>query len=225
MSNHLPQIQGVIFDLDGVLTDTAEFHYQAWQKLADEAGLPFDREANEALRGLSRRESLMQRVGDRSFSEETIQAMMDKKNGYYVDLIQNITSAELLPGALALLDELRQAGVKVGIGSGSKNARTIIDKLGIADRLDAIADGYSVKNSKPAPDVFLHAASLLELEPSQCAVVEDAGAGVAAALAAGMWAIGLGPAERVGAAHMVLPSLDGVTWTDLQAKLAQAKPC
>ena len=218
------QLKGVIFDLDGVLTDTAEFHYQAWQQLADEAGLPFDRAANEALRGLSRRESLMQIVGDRTFSEDTIQSMMDKKNGYYVNLIQNITSDELLPGSLALLDELRQAGIKIAIGSGSKNARSIIDKLGIGDRIDAIADGYSVSNSKPAPDVFLHAAGLLELEPSQCAVVEDAGAGVEAALAAGMWAIGLGPAERVGAAHVVLPSLDGVTLADLTSKFPQAQP-
>ncbi|MDJ0706088.1 MAG: beta-phosphoglucomutase [Leptolyngbyaceae cyanobacterium MO_188.B28] len=218
------ELKGVIFDLDGVLTDTAEFHYQAWQQLADETGLPFDREANEALRGLSRRESLMRILGDRTFSEEAIQSMMDKKNGYYVALIQNITAAELLPGSVALLDELRQAGIKAAIGSGSKNARTIIDKLGIGDRIDAISDGYSVSNSKPAPDVFLHAAGLLGLEPSQCAVVEDAGAGVEAALAAGMWAIGLGPAERVGAAHVVLPSLDGITLTDLTSKLAQAQP-
>ena len=225
MSNHPLHLQGVIFDLDGVLTDTAEFHYQAWQQLADEAGLPFDRQANEALRGLSRRESLMQIIGDRTFSEETIQAMMDQKNGYYVELIQNITSAELLPGALALLDELRRAGIKIAIGSGSKNARAIIDKLGIGDRIDAIADGYSVSRSKPEPDVFLHAASLLDLKPTHCAVVEDAGAGVEAALAAGMWAVGLGPAERVGAAHVVLPSLAGVTWADLKAKLAQAKLC
>lgn len=223
MSNLSPHIQGIIFDLDGVLTDTAEFHYQAWQQLADEVGLPFNRQANEALRGLSRRESLMQIVGDLAFSEETLQAMMDKKNGRYVELIQHITSADLLPGVLPLLDELQQAGVKVGIGSGSKNARTIIDKLGIGDRIDAIADGYSVSRSKPAPDLFLHAAGLLELEPSQCAVVEDAGAGVEAALAAGMWAVGLGPAERVGAAHVVLPSLEGVTLAALEAELAQAK--
>lgn len=221
---NLSELKGVIFDLDGVLTDTAEFHYQAWQKLADEAGLPFDRAANEALRGLSRRESLMRILGDRTFSEEAIQSMMDKKNGYYVALIQNITSDELLPGSLALLDELRQAGIKTAIGSGSKNARAIIDKLGIGDRIDAIADGYSVSNSKPAPDVFLHAAGLLELEPSHCAVVEDAGAGVEAALAAGMWAIGLGPAERVGAAHIVLPSLADVTLAKLTSKLAQIQP-
>jgi len=213
------QIGGVIFDLDGVLTDTAEFHYRAWQKLADEEGLPFNRQANEALRGVSRRESLMQIIGNKVFSEQQIQEMMDRKNRYYVESIQNITSADLLPGALALLDELRQAGIKIAIGSASKNAQTVVEKLGIADRVDAIADGYSVQRPKPAPDLFLFAANQLGLEPSHCVVVEDAAAGIEAALAAGMWTVGLGPTERVGAAHVVLPSLEGVTWADLRAKL------
>jgi len=213
------QIGGVIFDLDGVLTDTAEFHYRAWQKLADEEGLPFNRQANEALRGVSRRESLMQIIGNKVFSEQQIQEMMDRKNRYYVESIQNITSADLLPGALALLDELRQAGIKIAIGSASKNAQTVVEKLGIADRVDAIADGYSVQRPKPEPDLFLFAANQLGLEPSHCVVVEDAAAGIEAALAAGMWTVGLGPPERVGAAHVVLPSLEGVTWADLRAKL------
>ena len=214
------QIQGFIFDLDGVLTDTAEYHYRSWQRLADEEGLPFDRQANEALRGVSRRESLLLIVGNRQYPEEKLQEMMDRKNRYYVESIQNITSAELLPGALTLLDELRQAGIKISIGSGSKNARMVMEKLGIADRVDAIADGYSVQRAKPAPDLFLFAANLLGLEPAHCVVVEDAGAGIEAALAAGTWAVGLGPAERVGAAHVVLPSLEGVRWADLRAKLS-----
>lgn len=213
------QIGGAIFDLDGVLTDTAEFHYRAWQKLADEEGLPFNRQANEALRGVSRRESLMQIIGNKVFSEQQIQEMMERKNRYYVESIQNITSADLLPGALALLDELRQAGIKIAIGSASKNAQTVVEKLGIADRVDAIADGYSVQRPKPEPDLFLFAANQLGLEPSHCVVVEDAAAGIEAALAAGMWTVGLGPPERVGAAHVVLPSLEGVTWADLCAKL------
>jgi kojibiose phosphorylase len=214
------EIRGVIFDLDGVLTDTAEFHYRAWQRLADEEGLPFNRQANEALRGVSRRESLMRIIGDRVFSEAQIQEMMDRKNRYYVESIQNISPDDLLPGAIALLDELKQAGIKIAIGSASKNARTVVEKLGIADRVDAIADGYSVQRPKPAPDLFLFAANQLGLEPRQCVVVEDAAAGIEAALAAGMWTVGLGPAQRVGTAHVVLPSLEGVTWTDLHAKFA-----
>ncbi|MBH8562916.1 beta-phosphoglucomutase [Nostoc sp. CENA67] len=215
-------IRGVIFDLDGVLTDTAEYHYLAWQKLADEEGIPFNRQANEALRGVSRRASLMLIIGDRQYSEAQIQEMMERKNRYYVELIQNISSKDLLPGAIALLDELKQAGIKTAIGSGSKNARTVLEKLGIADKVDAILDGYSVQQPKPAPDLFLHAAKQLGIEPKQSVVMEDAAAGIEAALAGGMWAIGLGPVERVGAAHVVLPSLKGITWTDIQAKLNEA---
>lgn len=214
-------IRGFIFDLDGVLTDTAEYHYLAWQKLADEEGLPFNREANEALRGVSRRESLLRIVGDRYYSEEQLQEMMDRKNRYYVELIANISPKDLLPGVLNLLDELRQAGIKIAIGSASKNARTVVEKLGIADRIDAIADGYSVQNPKPAPDLFLYAAKLLGLEPAQCVVVEDAQAGIEAARAGGMRTVGIGPASRVGAADVVLPNLANVHWADLRAKLSQ----
>ncbi|WP_341530763.1 beta-phosphoglucomutase [Nostoc sp. UHCC 0302] len=218
-STQSPDIRGVIFDLDGVLTDTAEYHYLGWQRLADEEGIPFNREANEALRGVSRRASLMLIVGDRPYSEAQIQEMMERKNRYYVEYLENISTKDLLPGALELLNELRQAGIKIAIGSGSKNARTVLEKLGIADKIDAIADGYSVQQPKPAPDLFLYAANLLGLEPSQCVVVEDAAAGIEAALAGGMWAVGLGPPERVGAAHVVLPSLAGVKWADIEAKL------
>ncbi|AFY77338.1 beta-phosphoglucomutase [Pleurocapsa sp. PCC 7327] len=213
------KIQGVIFDLDGVLTDTAEFHYRAWQRLADEEGIPFDRQANEALRGISRRESLMRIVGDRNYTEAQLEEMMERKNRYYVESIQDITPDNLLPGARELLDELRAAGIKIAIGSASKNARMVIEHLGIADKVDAIADGYSVQLSKPAPDLFLHAAELLGLEPFQCVVVEDAESGIEAGLAAGMLTVGLGPAERVGKAHVVLPSLEGISWEDLQSQL------
>lgn len=223
MTSSLPSsdIQGVIFDLDGVLTDTAEYHYRAWQRLADEEGLPFDRQANEALRGVSRRASLMKIIGNRSYSEAQIEDMMERKNQYYVDSIQSISSDDLLPGALALLKELKQAGIKTALGSASKNARPVIEKLGIAEYIDVIGDGHSVERPKPAPDLFLFAAGELGLAPEHCVVVEDAAAGIEAALAGGMWAVGLGPVERVGEAHVVLPSLAEVHWTDLLAKLQQ----
>ena len=241
-----PNIRGFIFDLDGVLTDTAEFHYRAWQRLADEAGLPFDRQANEALRGVSRRESLLLILGERQYSEAALQEMMDRKNRYYVELIQTITPKDLLPGVVELLDELRQSGIKIAIGSASKNARTVIEKLGIADRVDAIADGYSVDQPKPAPDLFLYAATQLGLDPAQCVVVEDAPVGIEAAIAAGMGTIGLGSAvgkvsgvgisaagisaagisaagisavENRATAHIVLPNLMGVHLSDLQTQL------
>ncbi|BAZ81288.1 beta-phosphoglucomutase [Sphaerospermopsis kisseleviana CS-549] len=211
-------IQGVIFDLDGVLTDTAEYHYQAWQRLADEEGILFSRQANEALRGISRRASLMLIIGNRRYSDTQIQEMMERKNDYYVELIENITPDNLLPGAVSLLDDLRQAGLKIALGSASKNAHVVVEKLGISDKLDAIADGYSVHKPKPAPDLFLFAAQQLGLPPQQCVVFEDAAAGIDAALAAGMWAVGMGPPERVGNAHIVLPSLAGMTWEKLQEK-------
>ena len=221
-SAHVPNIQGVIFDLDGVLTETAEYHYRGWQRLADEEGIPFDRQANEAMRGLSRQDSLLQMLGDRSRTEEQLQEMMERKNRYYLEFIKDVSPADLLPGAVELLDELRSAGIKVAIGSASKNAQEVIQRLGVGDRVDTISDGYSVTRSKPAPDLFLHAANQLGLAPEHCVVVEDAASGVEAALAAGMWAVGLGPVERVGAAHVVLPSLAGVHWSDLLAKLSQS---
>ena len=219
---HFPDVRGVIFDLDGVLTETAEYHYRGWQRLADEEGIPFDRQANEAMRGLSRRDSLLHLLNGHSRTEEQIQEMMERKNRYYLESVKDISPADLLPGAIELLDELRANGIKVGIGSASKNAREVIQRLGIADRVDAISDGYSVARSKPAPDLFLHAAAQLGLTPEHCVVVEDASSGVEAALAAGMWAVGLGPVERVGMAHVVLPSLEGVHWSNLLAKLSQS---
>ena len=213
-----PDIQGFIFDVDGVLTNTSEFHYRAWQRLADEEKLPFDRLANEALRGVSRRASLLHIVDDRLYSEAALQEMMERKNRYYLEFIQTITPQDMFPGAVELLKELRQSGIKIAIGSGSKNARAVIEKLGIADLIDAIADGNSVELSKPAPDLFLYAATQLEIDPAHCVVVEDATVGIEAAIAAGMWSIGIGSQERVGAANIVIPNLIGVHLSDLQTQ-------
>lgn len=213
-------IKGIIFDLDGVITDTSEFHYQAWKKLAEEQGIPFDREANEKLRGVPRRESLLGILNGRPATESQIQDMMERKNKYYVEMMQSITQQDLLPGVAELLKELQAAGIKIALGSASKNARTVIDRLGIANKFMAIADGYSVEKSKPAPDLFLFAAEKLGVSPQNCIVVEDATAGIEAGLAAGMKVVGLGPKERVGKAHIVLPSLEAITWKDLQHHLA-----
>jgi kojibiose phosphorylase len=219
----LVTIQGFIFDLDGVLTNTAEFHYRAWQKLADEENLPFDRQANEALRGVARRESLRLITGNRQYSEAEIQEMMARKNRYYGESIQAITPRDLLPGVSELWDELRRSGIKIAIASASKNAKIVIEKLEITDRVDAIADGNSVIPSKPAPDLFLYAAAQLGLNPAHCVVVEDAAVGIEAAIAAGMGTIGLGPAERFDvSANLVLPNLVGVHLSDLQTQLVRS---
>lgn len=201
------KIKAFIFDLDGVLTDTAEYHFRAWQQLAAEEGLPFDRHANEKLRGISRRESLLMILNGRPASEAQIAAMMERKNNYYVASLQTMSRDALLPGSIEILTALKQQGFKMAIASSSKNTKTVLERLGLEEYFDAVADGYSVKRAKPAPDIFLHAAHLLAVPPRQCVVIEDAAAGVEGALAAGMITIGLGPAERVGKAHFIFPGL------------------
>ncbi|MBI4316169.1 MAG: beta-phosphoglucomutase [Chloroflexi bacterium] len=208
-------IRAFIFDLDGVLTDTAEYHYRAWKRLADEEGLPFTREDNEPLRGVARRESLMLLLKGRACPEEEIQEMMARKNNYYLEFIKEIAPRDLLPGAKELLKEIHAAGLKTALGSASKNAGEVIERLGIGGLLDATADGHSVERAKPAPDLFLHAAAQLGLPPAQCVVVEDATAGIEAAKAGGFRSVGLGPPERVGNADAVFPSLAGVRLVDL----------
>jgi len=151
----------------------------------------------------------------RIYPEEKIQEMMERKNKYYFEFITEITPGDLLPGAKELLQEIRAAGLKAALGSASKNAGDVIERLGVRSLFDAIADGYSVEQQKPAPDLFLHAAARLGLSPAECAVVEDAAAGIEAARAGGFHSIGLGPIERVGAADVVLPGLAQVHLMDL----------
>ena len=146
----------IIFDLDGVLTDTSEYHYQAWKRLADDLGIPFTREENDAhLRGVSRRESLMYIIRGRHYTEDQIQEMMDRKNSYYNEMIKKMTPNDLVPGGRELLQEIQQAGIKIAVASGSKNARTVLNLLDINNYLNGIADGSAVSNGKPAPDIFV----------------------------------------------------------------------
>jgi beta-phosphoglucomutase len=203
-------IRGFIFDLDGVLTDTAEYHYRGWKRLADEEGIPFSREDNEHLRGIPRRESLMLILNGRTYPEEKIQEMMERKNNYYLEFIREIKPSDLLPGARELLEEIHSAGLKSALGSASKNAPDVIQRLGIADLLDAVSHGGSVARQKPAPDLFLHAAGQLQLQPQECVVVEDAAAGIEAGRAGGFHTLGLGPRDRVGNAEHVMDSLQGI---------------
>ena len=137
-----PHIRGVILDLDGVVTDTAELHYQAWKRLADEEGIPFDRKINEQLRGVSREQSLKIILGDRKIPPQRFHEMTERKNRYYQELLEGITPSDLLPGALDLIRELRAAGIRVAIGSASKNARTVVERLGLSGEIDALADGH-----------------------------------------------------------------------------------
>jgi len=199
----MAELKAFILDLDGVITDTAKYHFQAWKRLADEEGISFTREDNEQLRGVSRRRSLELLLGDQisDYTEEEIQEMMDRKNSYYQELLETITEDEFLPGARELIDGLRQRDLRIAVGSASRNTRIVLEKLGIGDAFDGIADGYSVSRAKPAPDVFVHAAGQLGIRTIRCAVVEDAKSGVQAALTGGMVVVGIGPEERVGQAH------------------------
>jgi beta-phosphoglucomutase len=210
-----------IFDLDGVLTDTAELHYQSWQRIAEELGLPFDRRANEALRGLSREESLARVLGPRAadFTDQQQHEIAERKNADYCRRVARMTPADLFSGARELLEELRARGVAVAVASSSRNARAVVDRLQIRPLLDALVDGNDAPRSKPDPQVFLLAAERLGIPPARCVVVEDAASGIEAALAAGMKVIGLGPPGRVSRADRVADTIADLSAHTFEALL------
>ncbi len=205
-------VQGVIFDLDGVICSTDEFHYLAWKALADKEGIPFDRETNNLLRGVSRMASLeiILRKTTRSYSEEEKAALADYKNELYRGYLKQMTPADLDPNVLKTLEALKEKGVRIAIGSSSKNTKTILTNLGIIDVFDAIADGNDIQHSKPDPEVFLVAAAKLGLEPSSCVVVEDAFAGIEAAKRGGFVAAAIGDAAKDPDADFVLSTLSDI---------------
>jgi beta-phosphoglucomutase len=162
--------QAIIFDLDGVIVSTDEFHYQAWQRLADEQGIPFSRAVNHRQRGVSRMESLdiLLEAAQRAYSGEEKHALATMKNGYYVDFLGRIGPADLLPGVADFLAACRQGGLRLAIGSSSRNTPLILERIGLAGAFDAVADGNAITRSKPDPEVFLLAARLLGLTPKGC---------------------------------------------------------
>lgn len=212
-------LQAIIFDLDGVIADTAEYHYRSWQSLADEEGLRFSHAINERLRSLSRQASLeiILAENSRTVDQTTLEEMLARKNRAYLDLLAQMDAGALLPGVRELIDEARASGLKLAVASASRNAAAVLQRTGLYDAFDAVVDSNTDLPSKPAPDLLLRAAQILGAAPDRCVVLEDAAAGIDAALAAGMWAVGLGPQERVGHAHVRFDSLAGVT---LQAVLA-----
>jgi beta-phosphoglucomutase len=209
-------LRAIIFDMDGVLTDTIEYHYLSWKRLAQEYGLPFTRKENDKLLGLTRRRSLEVLLKGRSLPDDQIQQMLKLKNIYYMEYVKTMTPADLLPGVSELLEEAQRGGLKIGVASASRNTHPVLTRLGIAGYVQAVVDGNSIRRSKPNPEVFLKTAQALEQEPHQCLVLEDSRAGVEAAHAAGMCAVGLGPVERLGKAEAVFPGLEGVRLADLE---------
>lgn len=181
-------IEAVIFDLDGVIVSTDDCHYRAWKRMADEEGIYFDREINNRLRGVSRMASLdivLERA-NREYSEDEKQALAEKKNNYYKELICKLTPNDILPGAMETLEELKKNGIKIAIGSSSKNTSIILKQIGLDTYFDAVSDGNNITHSKPNPEVFLKAAEMLGVAPENCMVVEDADAGIEAGKRAGM---------------------------------------
>lgn len=201
--------QAVIFDLDGVITDTAHYHYLAWKRLAESEGLPFDEAFNEHLKGVDRMGSLelILAQGSGNYTQDEKLALADAKNRHYVELIATMTPGDVLPGVLRALDEVRAAGMKIGLASVSKNAFTVLDKLGIRDRFDEVVDAARIANSKPHPEIFLTAARQLGVPAADCLGVEDAVAGVASIKDAGMVAVGVGSPEVLTRADYVIPSM------------------
>lgn len=205
----LQNMKGAIFDLDGVIVDTAKYHFLAWAELARELGFEFTEEDNERLKGVSRMRSLdiLLEVGGLDFPEEEKLAMADKKNRLYVEFISKLDDSELLPGVKQYLTGLREQGIGIALGSASKNALFILDKLNITELFDAVVDGNKVANAKPDPEVFLTASKELKLQPEDCVVFEDAEAGVEAGKAAGMKVVGIGKPEILKQADLVVAGL------------------
>jgi kojibiose phosphorylase len=203
------KIKGIIFDLDGILTDTSSYHTQAWIKTVEEEGIPYDKCLDELIRGVPREESLrlilkyaQENLGFAvEYSKEEFINLLNKKNNYYIESLDKIRNCDFLPGARSILEYLKYAKYKIAIGSSSKNTEKVVEKLNITRIVDTISSGNSMLNGKlvrgkPEPDIFLHAAAGLNLNPENCVVIEDAVSGVQASKRAGMKSIGIGPESR-----------------------------
>jgi beta-phosphoglucomutase len=201
--------KAVIFDLDGVITDTARYHFLAWKRLANEIGLDIDEKFNEKLKGVDRMKSLelILAQGQKVYSEPEKERLAQKKNDYFKGLLEGITEKDLLPGAARLLKEVRERKLKVALASVSKNASTVLAKLGITSQFDYIVDANKITRTKPDPEIFLNAAEGLGVSPIECIGVEDAAVGIEAIKAANMYAIGVGDPKILSAADLVIPDL------------------
>lgn len=212
-------IKSVIFDLDGVIVSTDEYHYQAWQIMANNYKIPFDRETNEKLRGVSRAESLeiILREADMQFNSEQKRVVMNLKNQLYVDSLKQLTENDILPGVMVVLNMLKEMKLPIAIGSSSKNAQYILGRIGLTHYFDFVADGTQIKNSKPHPEVFLLAAEKLGIEPQHCLVLEDAESGVEAAHNANMQVLAVGAAASCQQADYTAYNLSRFDWQQIFA--------
>lgn len=206
-------IRAFLFDLDGVIVDTAIYHYQAWKRLANELGFDISEEFNERLKGVSRTDSLdlILAHGNLILSDEKKTELATQKNRWYLDLVSRMTSDDILPGVATFFSQVRRAGLQTALGSVSKNAPLILERIGMTDVFDAVIDGNKISRGKPDPEVFTKGAAELDVQPAECVVFEDAVAGVEAGKRGGMFVVGLGSPAVLTQADLVAPSLVGLT--------------
>ena len=219
------KIKACIFDLDGVICDTAKFHFRAWRRLANELGFDFTEEDNEKLKGVSRTESLKQILAWGNMvenDEEVLSIMADKKNAWYLEFIARMTAHEILPGVQPFLDDLKKRKIKIVLGSASKNSVAILERLELIPYFDAIIDGTKTSKSKPDPQVFLMGAEAIGLKPKDCIVFEDAEKGVEAALVGGFYTVGVGHHDVLDEAHIVIPGFEYIDIDEICEALASA---
>ncbi|MCB2352951.1 beta-phosphoglucomutase [Clostridium estertheticum] len=210
-------IKAMIFDLDGVLVDTAKYHYLAWKRLAEEINIEFSIEDNERLKGVSRMKSLeiILEIGSITLDNDAKIKLADKKNIWYVEYISKLTPADILPGVIDFLKSIKINRLKIALGSASKNSMLILNNLKLTDYFDAIIDGTKVSSTKPNPEVFLKGALALNTPPCQCIVFEDAQSGIDAAINAGMYCIGIGSKNILKKANLVLSGFSDMTFDKL----------
>ena len=203
------EMRAAIFDLDGVIVDTAKYHYLAWRRLANELGFDFTETDNERLKGVSRVRSLeiLLEIGGLTLAETKKSEIAARKNDWYVEYISQMDASEILPAVIEYIQAIRARGVKTAIGSASKNTLLILDRLGVSALFDSVVDGNKVSKAKPDPEVFLRAAEELNIPPAECVVFEDAEAGIEAAHRAGMGVVGIGKSSNLKQAEVIIPGL------------------
>lgn len=213
-------IKAFLFDLDGVIVDTAIYHYQAWKRLANELGFDISEEFNEQLKGVSRMDSLdlILAHGGLTLPDEKKAELAAQKNQWYLDLVSRMTPDDILPGVANFFAQVRQAGLLTALGSVSKNAALILERIGMSEVFDAVIDGTKITYGKPNPEVFTKGAAALEVSPAECVVFEDAVAGVEAGKRGGMFVVGIGSPEVLTQADLVTTGLDAITVEEILAK-------
>lgn len=217
IESYMKNIKAIIFDLDGVLVDTAKYHYLAWKRLAEDLNIKFSIEDNERLKGVSRMKSLdiILEIGNITLNDDIKMELAEKKNTWYVEYISKLTPTDILPGVIDFIKSIKSNGIKIAIGSASKNSMIILNNLKITDYFDAIIDGTKVSSAKPNPEVFLKGALALNIPPCQCIVFEDAVAGIDAAINAGMYSIGIGSKNVLKKANLVFSGFSNMTFETL----------